>query len=573
MKKLEWRTLITALVIFAVYGGLCWLVDSLFLPAISIWSTGFWVFIIVSLMLLILTNYILMMVCNLGSEYVLLLPLIVFVVFAIGGLSSWNVFHAKAAREVMQVTKVEDFKEGFSDILESSGKAFNNLSVVDYDMSKLLGDKKIAGVKNATWYDVDKEYNLIKYQNKYYRLSVIDYGGFFKYWKAKQNGIPGYVLVDVVPKKGTITEEAMIVERPIRYSPGAFFEYDLKRHIRFQFRSAILDKSYLEIDEEGTPFWITGVKTPTQGLFGVPVIKSVIITNAETGESYSCSVEDVPKWVDHVFSLSYLMKNAHNYYAYVNGYWNNKFSKTGVYRLSYDYKDLKSHKNSDDSEAGQFANFYGYSSIVGSDGDVYLYTGLTSANNAESNLGWVTINTRTGAMTQYDVVGAEEGSAQAAVETLVQAQRYEATFPLPVNIGGEPCYLMALKGKSGLVQGYGIVNVENYSIAVFAETLEGAIDDYLVRSGKAENAFSQVFEPEDAEDELEVRTGFGEISAIYSAEIDGTTQFYYVINEELYRSSIMINEEQVLFVVGDKVQFDFRELGKIKVITSLERKK
>lgn len=570
MKKLKWRTLITALAIFVAYGVWCWSIYYLFIPAINIRSTGFWVFIIVALLLLGLADYILMIICDLGSEYVLLLPLIVFIILVIGKLSSWNLFHVEAARDVMQVTEVEDFKEGFPDILESSGKAFNSLSVVDYDMSKLLGDKKTASIKNATWYDVDKEYNLIKHHDRYYRLSAIDYGGFFKYRKAKQDGLPGYILVDVVPKQGTITEEAIIVERTIRYSPGAFGEYDLKRHIRSQFRSAILDKSHLEIDEEGTPFWITGVKTPTQGLFGVPVIKSVIITNAETGESYNCSVDDVPEWVDHVFSMRYLMANAHNHYAYVNGYWNNAFSKTGVYRLSYDYRDR--HVNSKESEAGKFANFFGYSSIVGSDGGVYLYTGLTAANNAESNLGWLTINTRTGAITQYGVVGAEESSAQAVVETLVQAQRYEATFPLPVNIGGEPSYLMALKGKSGLVQGYGIVNVKNYSIAVFAETLEEAISDYLLRNGKTDNfVSSQVFEHEEVKDEPKVETGVGEISAIYTAEIDGTTHFYYVIDKELYRSSIMINEEQVLFVIGDKIRFNFRESGKIKVITSLER--
>ena len=491
-------------------------------------------------------------------KYAWIPALVVVAVLLIGGISSWNVFHAKAAREVVQVTEVEAFEEGFPDLLNSS-TTIESLPIVDYDTAKLLGDKKVAGIKNSTWYDVDDEYNLIQYHGEYYRLSVIDYGGFFKWTKAKSSGLPGYVRVGVVLKNGTVTQEAQIVTngKPIVYSPGAFFSQDLKRHLRGQFPNAIFDKSYLEIDEEGTPYWITGVRTPTRGLFGVQVVKSFIITNAETGESYQCSIEEAPEWIDHIFSLSYLMDITHNHYAYVNGYWNNVFSKTGVLRTSYDFRDK--HKNDEDSEAGKFANFYGYSSIIGPDGDVLFYTGLTAANNAESNLGWLTINTRTGAVTQYSVVGAEESSAQAAVETLVQAQRWEATFPLPVNIGGEPTYLMALKGKSGLVQGYGLVNVENYSLAVYSDTPEGAVKEYLAKSGKA----SETVVVDDA-----TETRSGEISAIYTAEISGMTHFYYVIDDELYRCPITVNEKQVLLKVGDKITFEMKD-GDIKTITKI----
>ena len=571
MKRVVLSFLIAELVLFAVC--IVYAVYYFFIPAISIWSTGFWVFIIVALLLVALVDFLLMIICDFGSMYVLFLPVIAFVVFVIGELSSWNVFHVEAARDVIRVTEIEDFEEGFPDVLESSGKAFNSLLVVDYDMSKLLGDEKAADIKNATWFDVDEEYNLIKYQDRYYYLSLIDYDGFFKYQKAKQDGLPGYILVEVALKQGTITGEAIIVERPIRYSPGAFREHDLKRHIRSQFRSAILDKSHLEIDERGTPFWVTGVKTPTQGLFGVPVIKSVIITNAETGESYSCGLDDVPEWVDHVFSLGYLMKNTHNHYAYVNGYWNSKVFKIGILRLSYDYKNLKRHKNGDDSEASQFANFYGYSSIVGPDGDVYLYTGLTPADKTEGNCGWLTINTRTGDVKEYKVLGTKEESAQSMVENLVREQRYEATFPLPVNIGGEPCYLMVLKGKSGLVQGYGIVNVENCSIAVVGDTLEDAINKYLAKVGNADEFhIRDYYETDEVARKPEVVEKFGKIAAIYTAELNGTTQFYYVINEEFYRCPITVNEKQVFFKVGDEVIFKSLKRGEVMMITEISLK-
>lgn len=552
---------ISKVIISLLLLALCGAVYYIAIPAVNLRNAGFWLYLLFVAAVIVFAVFLWSgdaWYNKKVSRVWLLIPLIV-VVIVIGGISSWNIFYAKAAREVAQVTEVEAFEEGFPDLLESNAVS-SNLPVVDYDTAKLLGDKKIAGIKNTTWYEVDSEYNLIQYQGKYYRLSVIDYGSFFKWCKANSSGIPGYVLVDVVPK-GTVIQEAQIVmtKKPIVYSPGAFFSHDLKRHLRFQFPSAILDKSYLEIDEEGTPYWITGVRTPTRGLFGVHVVRSFIVTNAETGESHQYGIDEAPEWIDHIFSLTYLMDITHNHYAFVNGYWNNLFSKTGVLRTSYYYRDK--HKNDEDSAAGKFANFYGYSSMVGPDGEILFYTGLTAANNAESNLGWLTINTRTGAVTQYSVVGAEESSAQAAVETLVQAQRWEATFPLPVNIGGEPTYLMVLKGKSGLVQGYGLVNVENYSLAVYSETLEGAVDEYLAKSGKTGEIATT--------DKEETETKTGEISAIYTAELNGTTQFYYVIDEELYRCPITVNEKQVLFVVGDKVTFEVEGKGDIKTITKI----
>ena len=39
--------------------------------------------------------------------------------------------------------------------------------------------------------------------------------------------------------------------------------------------------------------------------------------------------------------------------------------------------------------------------------------------------------------------------------------RYTATFPLLLNISGEPTYFMAMKDNAGLVKQYAMVNVRN----------------------------------------------------------------------------------------------------------------
>jgi hypothetical protein len=187
-------------------------------------------------------------------------------------------------------------------------------------------------------------------------------------------------------------------------------------------------------------------------------------------------------------------------------------------------------------------------------------------------------------MTQYrfknkkgeDASGAEESSAQVAVEQLVQSMNYEATFPLPVNIAGEPSYIMCLKGKAGLIQAYAICNIDNFSIAVQADTLDKALNLYLGRLGKesiydtTDDASSESTSETDVP-EVETQEVTGKIVEVYTAEVNGTTQFYYVIGEDLYRSSIKLNELQVTWKVGDELTISYYEDGAIRVATDINK--
>ena len=472
-----------------------------------------------------------------------------FAIFLVLDIASSAMFQAQTAYSIAETECVSNIDEVLTDTTENS----RNLPLIDMNTAQMLGDKKIAELKNASWYEVDSEYNLIEYHGQYYRLSALDYGGFWKFNKAKASGIPGYVLVPATIENG-VTKEAELVTLtdPIRYSPGAFWSYDLRRHLRMQYPTYMFDTSFLEIDEEGTPFWVTGVMRP-KTIFGTRTVESFILTNAQTGTSAEYSTNNAPEWIDHIYSLDYLMKIANWHYSYGNGFWNSVFSKTGVLKTSYEYRDKESSENN-----SEFANFFGYSSVVDANGNVCFYTGLTGANTAESNRGWLIIDISTGRMRQYDVVGAEESSAQQQVESLVQAQQWEATFPLPANIAGNEAYIMCLKGKAGLTQAFAICDMKNYSIAVYANTINEAIEKYL-------HKISGDITTSTLDDEVNT-TNLGstatltrKIEAIYTAEIDGNTHFYYIIGHDFYRASIKVNELQIAFKVGDEVTITYYE--------------
>ena len=67
---------------------------------------------------------------------------------------------------------------------------------------------------------------------------------------------------------------------------------------------------------------------------------------------------------------------------------------------------------------------------------------------------------------------------------MVQDLGYTASFPILLNISGEPTYFMALKDNSQLVKQYAMVNVAQYTWAVNGATVEATERAYLQAMGE-----------------------------------------------------------------------------------------
>src|SRR5574344_2672981 len=114
----------------------------------------------------------------------------------------------------------------------------------------------------------------------------------------------------------------------------------------------------------------------------------------------------------------------------------------------------------------------GYNYTIQND-DVYLYTGITSINSDESNIGFVLTNLRTKETKFYAVPGAEEYSAMDSAKGQVQQMSYTATFPLLINLNNKPTYLISLKDNAGLVKLYAFVDVADYQKVVATDASKG----------------------------------------------------------------------------------------------------
>ena len=531
------------------------LINYLALPAINLQSYGFLSFVLVMLV----TYLVFCVIFSINSEgdevfsffdYVISgITIFVLVAILLCSFISSELFHWKEYQGMIEIEQ-HDEADFASDVASSTNIA--NLAVVDVETARNVGDRTLANIPNPSWYEIDSEYNLILYQGKQYRISPVNYGGIFKYFSASSTGLPGYVLVDAVKQEAQLVQ----LEEPIRYSPSALFEYNLKRHLRNQYPSAIFGKSFFEIDEQGNPYWITSVQNPHIGPLGGMMEDSFIITDACTGESTEYTVENLPEWVDHAFDLDYLMRLVEYNYSLVRGLFN--FSNTDVYHTSYQYR-------SNSEEDGYFA---GYNTTLSKDGIVF-FSGVTPANNSESIIGFILANPRTGVVKFYSSIGAEESSAQAAVEGLVSDLKYTATYPTIINVEGKSTYFMTLKDGAGLIQRFALCNVANYSIAVQAPTVEEALALYLDRIGVS------IETPEETQEvEKETYTTSGVISFLSQVAVDGTTYYYFQLegDNNLYLSSIKLNPNQVFMTVSSNVSIEYQETETeaVYLVTNIE---
>jgi hypothetical protein len=268
-------------------------------------------------------------------------------------------------------------------------------------------------------------------------------------------------------------------------------------------------------------------------------VSEVIIFNPIDGSSEICALENTPTWIDNVFT-GYLASEKYDWYGMLkNGFWNSVVGNKDCVVTTDDF---------------------GY--IVIGD-DVWYFTGVTSVNSDESNIGFIISNARTGAYKFYPVIGAEEYSAMQAAEGEVQEKGYVASFPSLINVSGEATYIMVLKDSGGLVKLYALVNVEKYNIVATATTQTEAKKEYL-KLLKQEGVLSgNSGESRPEEDTLKSEITVGDIRL---ATLGGESVIYIGGSDGyLYKQTVSEDESVMLIKEGDKLEIVYGETDVEKI--------
>ena len=459
------------------------------------------------------------------------------VVCIVGALVSAVLFRAGDYAALLPI-QTGDFASEVEEI------SFDQIPMLDKDSAERLGDRKLGELSDmVSQFEVNEDYTQINYQGRPVRIATLRYADLIKWLTNRGDGLPAYIIIDMV----TQNVELVRLEEGIKYTTAEHFGRNLYRHLRFHYPTFMFAEPVMEIDEEGTPYWVCPRIVKTIGLFGGTDISGAVLMNAVTGECTYYAYEDVPQWVDRVYLASLIMQQYDYYGTLIHGFINSIFGQ----------KDVR-------------VTTEGYNYIAMND-DVYMYTGVTSATSDQSNLGFLLCNQRTKETHFYSVAGATEASAQASAMSQVQQMRYVATFPLLLNIADQPTYFMSLKGEDGLVKMYAMVNVQQYNIVETGSTVaeceanyrRALADSGLISDGDAEAVPSDQEEISGAI--AEIRTAVLDGNSYYFLRLEGQDTFYAVNAAE--------NPLAVILNAGDQVTIAYTagEGGGILSGTSVAR--
>ena len=531
MKKIRTKLLLILLVIAAL--GIYYYAA---LPPVNIHSTEFWVFLFV---LGILAALIFIKKKNLnryelkeskGLKVILGVVALIVIVYLVGALLSSPIVNAKKYQQLMTV----ETREFTTDIEELS---FDQIPLLDKDSAELLGDRKMGSmVDMVSQFEVDSLYSQINYQDRPVRVSPLKYASLIKWFTNQGEGIPAYIKIDMA----TQDTELVKLDEGMKYTTSDHFNRNIYRHLRFKYPTYIFNDLSFEVDEEGIPYWICPVKKFNIGLFGGETIGRVVLCNAITGETQDYAIEDAPQWIDRAYSADLLVQ-LYDYYGTL---------KHGFFNSVLGQKDCLHTTD-------------GYNYLAIND-DVWVYTGVTSITGDQSNVGFVLMNQRTMETRFYEVEGATEASAMSSAEGQVQNLHYTATFPLLLNISGEPTYFIARKDDAGLVKMYAMVNVQKYQIVATGDTVskcEEVYTDLMYENGIKETA----------EDTREIRTVTAPITKIAQGVIEGNSHYYIMLDgsDEIFDIPVVDFIDIIRFDVGDEVTIEYKEGNQSNTVLSL----
>lgn len=131
---------------------------------------------------------------------------------------------------------------------------------------------------------------------------------------------------------------------------------------------------------------------------------------------------------------------------------------------------------------------------------------------------------------------------------------YVSTFPILLNISGEPTYFMSLKDNAGLVKTYAMVNMKQYQIVATGTTLQTCETAYIqqlvqnkIISGDAGAAVTAS------------GSASGKVAEIRSAVLDGNTYYFIRLENDavFYAVSASSCREAVTLSVGDEIEITY----------------
>lgn len=473
------------------------------------------------------------------------------VTVGIGYLVSSEFFRARSYHEIIEVNT-----SSFTEEIEAQDiGSFKDIPKLDDESATELANKALGDLAEKGYvsqFTASPESTQINYNGTPVKVAPLQYASIIKWLYNTKNGLPGYVIIDMADEKTEFKEAT------VKYSTAEYFNEKLSRHLRFNYPTYMFGDANFEINDEGKPYWLCPVLDKTIGLFGGTDVIGAVMVDAATGECVYHDIETYRtdkslEWIDRVYDSDLIVEQYNYYGKYVDGFWNSILNQEGVVTTTQGYN------------------------YIAKDNDVWMYTGVTSVTSDNSITGFVLVNQRTKEAQYYPVTGGTEAAAQGAAQGRVEDLGYTATFPLIVNIDGNPTYFMSLKDKNKIVQQYALINVNQFNkIGATSSDLSTCLENY--RKSLKSNGIEGVVEEKppvaDTPDvpAVEAKLATGTISEIRTAVKGGDSYYYIKLDSNAAYFSIAASKDETVVILnkGDNVTVTYSGEGAIIAAESIK---
>jgi hypothetical protein len=422
-----------------------------------------------------------------------------------------TIFHAEEYSNLINVDEVS-FVEDINTV------GVDTLPIVDKSYGAKLGSLKLGEYPGIGSEFQPGEYSDIIYQGKQYLVAALEYRGFFKWTSNNDAGTPGYILIDKVTSETKLINLRETTGDGLKYLPSAYFGQDLFRHAYYNGLSKYtLENYFFEIDEEGNPYYVLQFSLPSVFINGGPQIAKIAVVNALNGDLNIYSPDQVPSWVESVYPENLIVNQLNYWGSLQDGWLNSVFAQKGVVQTSNGTR------------------------VIMNEGQLYYFTGLISAGNDESTIGFIYANMRTKETMLFRFPGATEAAAMNKALTLIPQNNISTSFPIPLNVEGTPTYFILIKGEDGRILRYVYIKIQHLEFYTISETSKtDAYNRYLVKLN---------------EDDDTVATNItGTINSITSYVVNGNTVYWIEIDDELYLVNVAdFTDEEMRYFISKEV--------------------
>jgi hypothetical protein len=439
--------------------------------------------------------------------------MIVFFVF--GGRTY---FHAEAYSNLIEVEE-KDFIEDINTV------DVTTLPIVDKSYGSKLGSLKLGEYPGIGSEFQPGAYSDIIYQGKQYLVAALEYRGFFKWTSNRDTGTPGYILIDKVTSETTLINLREQTGKGLKYLPSAYFGQDLTRLAYYNGLSKYkLENHFFEIDEEGNPYYILQYSLPTIFINGGNKINKIAIVDVIDGSVEVFNPNEVPDWVESVYPNELIFEQLNYWGSLQDGWLNSVFAQRGVIQTSTGTR------------------------VIMNEGELFYFTGMTSAGNDESTIGFIYSNMKTKETRLFRFSGATEEAAMNKALTLIPQNNISTSFPIPLNVQNVPTYFILIKGEDGRILRYVFIKIQDLEFYTISEaSLSDAYNNYLKKLN-------------DEDDDFQAEKVTGTIDSITSYVLDGNTVYWIEVNGNFYQINVKdFSDQQMQFFiskdVGDSIEF------------------